>query len=198
MIGAVGVVHGDEGDQSMQDETKRDLDHCVSFLGEGGVSVTGRSVSPQHRDRRTKLLFSPRPSRRAALYRLELLGLVLFLVLVMAACGPGPVRTRPGEGRLVALPWAEAGVRPGAPTRALLKAEAKALRALETTRTAVTLRDHALILLQLGETDRAVAELSAATQLSPTNAVVWSDLAAARLHQSALHSDPNQILRALS
>ena len=106
--------------------------------------------------------------------------------------------TRPGPGHLAGFPWAEPASTSDAPTDGLRNAAVRASRALAARRTGATLRNHAALLLHLGETDRALSELSEATELAPADAVVWSDLAVAHLHQAALTSDPYEVVLALS
>lgn len=65
-------------------------------------------------------------------------------------------------------------------------------------RTASSLRDHAILLLAVGNPDRAITELAEATELNPADAVAWSDLAAARLLRSAIRSDSYEIILALA
>jgi CHAT domain-containing protein len=69
---------------------------------------------------------------------------------------------------------------------------------LEGKLTAETLQDDAVVNLLAGEFDQAIAELSKATELAPSNATVWSDLAAAHLQRSVSVSDPYEIVLALA
>jgi CHAT domain-containing protein len=64
--------------------------------------------------------------------------------------------------------------------------------------TAKALRNDAVIKLLAGEVDLAIDELSKATELAPSNAAVWSDLAAARLQRSTVASDPYELVLALA
>lgn len=139
-------------------------------------------------------------------------GLFLLIFLTAQGCNQGPARpenvsletalagARPGAGRLAGIPWEEAppaAVRPRAGPH-LAKALAQAGHALKKRRNAGTLRNHAILLLAAGRTDHAVAELAEATVLSPADAVSWSDLAAARLLQSSIRSDPHELVLALA
>jgi len=69
---------------------------------------------------------------------------------------------------------------------------------LEGKLSAETLRDDAVVNLLAGEVDHAIVELSKAAELAPSNANVWSDLAAAHLQRSVSASDPYEIVLALA
>jgi CHAT domain-containing protein/tetratricopeptide (TPR) repeat protein len=68
---------------------------------------------------------------------------------------------------------------------------------LQRSRTVDSLRQDAFAALCLGATDRAVGDLSAASEIEPSNAAVWSDLAAAHLQRAAALSDPYEFFLAL-
>jgi CHAT domain-containing protein len=80
----------------------------------------------------------------------------------------------------------------------LRKALDQAARALAANRAPSSLRQHAGLLLQARETERAVEELSEAAELDPADARSWSDLAAAHLQRGGEHGDPYEIVLALS
>jgi CHAT domain-containing protein len=52
--------------------------------------------------------------------------------------------------------------------------------------------------LMTGEVDSAIAQLSKAAELDPSNAVVWSDLAATHLQRNASTSEPYELLLAFA
>ena len=137
------------------------------------------------------------------LLRSVTIAVVFGLLLSSIYCGcNSPERytacLRSGEGRLAGCAWSA----PERPSRSRLKALRKALdhaaRSLAANRAPSSLRQHADLLLQAREADRAVAELEEATALDPADARSWSDLAAAHLQRSAEREDPYEIVLALS
>lgn len=140
--------------------------------------------------------------------RRRLLGLSL-LVLLAGGCWRGApedgdlftavlAASRPGEARLVGSPWREPASRSEAFAAILRNADRAFGQALREKITAETLRQNAVVKLLAGEADSAIASLSEAAELEPTNAMVWSDLAAAHLQRSAAASDPYEVLLALA
>lgn len=105
-----------------------------------------------------------------------------------------------GEGRLYGAAWTEPqrGDGPFAPSATLKEALAESRRTLQVARTAERLQEHAGLLLALGQCDRAVAELSEATDLDDRKATTWSDLAAAHLQRGLLRSDSYEFILSLS
>jgi CHAT domain-containing protein len=77
---------------------------------------------------------------------------------------------RPGQGRLVEISWTDARP-PGG-----LQTEAARIRE---------------------DAETAIARLSRAVQLAPSNPIVWSDLAAARLQRGATFTDPYDFFQGL-
>lgn len=105
---------------------------------------------------------------------------------------------RPGEGHLVGAPWLVFTRGKSSPEAILRKAGHVTARALEERRTVDTLRNDAVVNLLAGKVDIAINELTEAAELAPSNAIVWSDLAAAHLQRSEVVSDPYEIILALT
>lgn len=105
---------------------------------------------------------------------------------------------RPGEARLAGTPWVDPMGGKPLDVEVIRRADREASRALERELTAETLRNSAVVNLLTGKVDLAVEKLTRATELSPSHATLWSDLAAARLQRSTAASDPYEIFLALA
>ncbi|HKI00699.1 MAG TPA: CHAT domain-containing protein [Thermoanaerobaculia bacterium] len=105
---------------------------------------------------------------------------------------------RPGEGRLVGAPRLEPGRGEPSLEAIVRKAARSSARALEARVTAETLRNDAVTKLLAGEVGQAVTELTRAAELAPSNATVWSDLAATHLQRSVVDSDSYELVLALA
>lgn len=99
---------------------------------------------------------------------------------------------------MVGAPWLEPAYRNEASGAALRRAAHAADLALDNEVTTETLRNDAVVKLLSGKLDSAIAGLSKAAELEPSNAVVWSDLAVAHLQRSKMASDPYELVLALS
>jgi hypothetical protein len=99
---------------------------------------------------------------------------------------------RPGEGRLVGAPCLK--VSPPdlqqTPPPAKGSTRGSGLPEEDKQTTARISREGAVADLIAGRVDTAIAKLSEAVALSPAQAILWSDLAAAHLQRSAAASDP--------
>lgn len=142
-----------------------------------------------------------------------LLGLLLTLCL-LGACDREPVRQeeqddgvasraltfQPEEGRLVGVEWADVSTPSSRKQRtsAVRRSAIEAIDNPEERRTIGQLRGDAVVALMNGELDQAIAGLSRAAELAPANAVVLSDLAAARLQRGTAFSNPYDFVLALS
>ena len=137
----------------------------------------------------------------------------MLTLLVFLGCGRGPERpeavsealadlvgARPGEGRLSVLSWAPYTPGKEAPQVAadFHKAAKLAGHALAVNRTAETLRDDAIVALLAKDSDRGISELAEATEVTPRDATVWSDLAAAHLQRGTALADPYDLILALA
>lgn len=134
-----------------------------------------------------------------------------FTLLSVLQCGPEPgskqkthmldglAGARPGEGRLSQLPWASYSPRRSPQSMQSFRQTADLAReALAARRTSETLRNDAIVALVAGNTKLGIAELAEATQQSPEDASLWSDLAAAHLQRNAALSDPYELVLALA
>jgi len=143
---------------------------------------------------------------------LILLGLVLSFCL-LASCGrapaqqeersekpPRPLAFQPEEGRLVGVEWADVSSPADRAQRApaVRRGALEAIDNPEERRTIGQLRADAVVALMDGNPDGAIARLSRAAEMAPDNAVVLSDLAAARLQRGKAFSDPYDFVLALS
>jgi CHAT domain-containing protein len=128
---------------------------------------------------------------------------LLLATLWVEGChreGPASLlTTRPGEGRLVGAPclnvtppgFQKTPSPPKEPTRGPGLAP-------DDPTTARISREGAIADLVAGRVDAAIAKLSKAAALKPTEATLWSDLAAAHLQRSTAASDPYELVLALS
>lgn len=124
-----------------------------------------------------------------------------FAIVFFAGCrAESPLKAlmaegRPGEARLAGAPWIS-------PTRADMPVSAALRRAtlLESSErpTSGSLHTAAIAHLLIGNVNRAVHQLTLATELAPSDAILWSDLSAAHLERGKTASDPYAIFLALA
>jgi CHAT domain-containing protein len=139
------------------------------------------------------------------------IGITLFFLPFAISCSRGGSRdegapltaalasVRPGEARLVGAPH----IRP-TPSESIRSGTTAVRQALAATGADLTqgsaesLWDDGVAHLLAGESDIAITEISKATKISSKDARFWSDLAAAHLQRGSFHSDPYELVLALS
>jgi CHAT domain-containing protein len=149
-------------------------------------------------------------NRRSAVINSSLLAVLVFTACGREQAGTSPthhseVNRRglhaivPEQGRLAGISWAVVSSRGDLRERApeLRRKALQDLGSEKDRRAAGGLRADAVIALLVGEMDQAIEKLSRAAEIVPCNAVVASDLAAARLQRGALLSDGEDFFRAL-